>query len=164
MADTRLLEVVNRTLTPIDYIYDGVPGTIPPAYRRRADGTLEPAGRHGELRTVTLPFPAAEMARRQNVKMGTEDRYDPRNVQYLLGIGDRADDGTLTPAKEWINNSLDPIDRGTATERFDRSTMGDLDATGRAVPASGFPRGRGSIGGNEPSNYQDGPVDTNRPD
>lgn len=72
------------------------------------------AGPGGAPLTVMLPDYAAEMVKRQNVVMGTEDPENPRDVQYLIGFAnsDSADD-------------ISHVEQSEAIERLDRGMMDD---------------------------------------
>jgi hypothetical protein len=73
------------------------------------------AGPDGYPLAVLLPDYAAEMVKRQNIVMGTEDPENFRDVAYLLGCESWGDD-------------ISPIEQTSAIERFDRSLMANPDA------------------------------------
>lgn len=101
---------------------DGKPDTREPdtqeAVLKDGEPVLEErivgAGPGGAPLTLMLPDYAAEMVKRQNIVMGTEDPENPRDVQYLIGFAnaDSTDD-------------IDPIEQSDAIERLDRSLMGE---------------------------------------
>lgn len=141
MQNETIVEVVNRTTKPLDYLWDGCPGVIPPGYKVNDAGVVVPAGRDGQVRTHHMMHSLAEMARRQNVKRGTEDRWTGE-VEMLIGVAQRDENGVVTMAPNWVFNDISYTDAGNAVERFDRSKMGEADRGAHAIPASGFPRGR----------------------
>ncbi len=155
--------VVNRTTKPLNYTYDGVPGILRPGYRRDG-GKIAPAGRNGEILITHLPFSIAEMARRQNVVMGTENPYDPADVQYLVGIAVRdPETNALSPAARWPFNRIDYMEQGDATERLDRSLLLAKDQGAVVMPSRAYPRTRGAAGGGEGFKAgNDAPVHTDR--
>ena len=59
-----------------------------------------------------LPEFAAELVKRQNVVMGTEDPDNPRDVEYLCGVEAWGDD-------------IDHVEQSDAVERLDRSLLPD---------------------------------------
>lgn len=158
--DMTIVEAVNRTLEPLNFMFDGVPGVVHPGYKRDASGKIVPAGRDGQPFTTPMTKVSAEYARRQNVKLGTEDRYSGE-AEFLVGIGVRTAEGTLVANEHWLYNRIDPTDKGVARERLDRSTMPKRDQGVVEIEAAGYPRGRG---GAEISQFQfnDGPTPTSR--
>lgn len=160
-TDNSIVEVVNRTTQSLDFMFDGVPGVVYPGYKLDETGKPVPAGRDGYPRTTSLTKPQAEYARRQNVKMGSED---PRSgdLELLVGVGIRDEEGCLTADPNWIMNSISYTPRGDSLERFDRSTMPEMDRGVSLGPAHGM-QGRGAAAV-APFQYQDGAVDTSRPD
>lgn len=151
--------VVNRTIRPLDFMFDGRPGVLKPGYKaveKEEKGTAKlvvvPAGRDGQPVVNHLPFQMAEMARRQNIIKGTEDPFDIHNVQYLVGVAVRNEDtGALVPAENWPMNAIDPCEQSDALERLDRSKIEKWQGRdAEVVPAFGFPRDRGAAAGGEP--------------
>jgi len=159
MADTTAIELVNRTTKPLRFLFDGVPTDLRPGYVVKGN-IVVPAGRDNQPATThVMGKAAAEMARRQNPRMGTESRWNPAEVEYLVGVALRdPETNALVADPAWYLNQIDHVEQDTgAVERFDRSTM-ETGAQGAvAVPAAvGFPRGRGAA--IEPLQYQDGPT------
>lgn len=64
----------------------------------------------GPGETKTLPYNVAELCKRQNPIMGTEDFNDIRSSEHLLGIVEDGDDVT-------------PAEQSEAVERYDRDTV-----------------------------------------
>ena len=157
-----IIEVVNRTTKPLNFVFDGVPGVVRPGYKLTLDGEVVPAGRDGEPFTEHLPKDRAEMARRQNVIMGTEDRWNFNVQEYLVGAAVRDEDGHVSAAPGWPFNAIDHTEQSDALERFNRETMGEGDRGAVTVPASGFPRGRQAAMG--ALHYNEGGVHTQRTD
>lgn len=158
--DITVVEVVNRTTKPLNYVFDGQPGTIPPSYKFTDAGKVIPAGRDLQPLVTHLPKTIAEYARRQNVKRGTEDK-DTGEATFLVGVGMRLDDGTLIADPHWLMNEIGYTEQGTSVERFDRSKLDARARKGVEVEGSGFPKGR--LGAGEgPMQYNDGPVTTDR--
>jgi hypothetical protein len=89
-----IVTVVNRTSKPVEGIFDGQPMVIPP---------------HGRKAMLSN---AAELVKRQNPVMGSEDPTDPRSADYLLGV------------EEW-GDDISPLEQSDAVERFDRSLVTD---------------------------------------
>src|ERR1035437_1874465 len=158
--DMTIIEAVNRTTKPLNFMFDGVPGVVFPGYKLAPDGTIEPAGRDGHPRTTPLTKTTAEYARRQNVKLGTEDRYSGE-AEFLVGVADRLDDGSLIANPHWLLNDISHTEQGLSAERLNRGSMGAKDQAARPVATSGFPRGREGAA-TPPFQYADGPVPTNR--
>jgi hypothetical protein len=142
MKDETIIEVVNRTTKPLNYTWDGIPGILVPGYKVNEKGVVVPAGRDGQVRTVHLQSSVAEMARRQNIKHGSEDRWQGR-VEMLVGIAHRSEENVVTAAPHWLFNDISHTEQGDSIERFDRSTMGEADRNVHAMSATGFPQGRG---------------------
>ena len=91
-----IVTVVNRSSQSVEGIFDGQPIVIPP---------------HGKKAMLAN---AAELVKRQNPVMGTEDPGDLRSPQFLLGVLEWGDD-------------LSPIEQSVAIERFDRSLVHDAE-------------------------------------
>lgn len=111
----------NRTSKPLSITYDGKQWSLPP---------------YPETRDV--PRCVAEAACRQHPVMGTEDRYNPRDVELLVYV-----EGTKLPKT--------PIEQSDAIERFDRATMPlsaqavEVISGGRRTPPERTDAGRDSI-------------------
>lgn len=150
--DMTIVEAVNRTTKPLDYMFDGIPGVLLPGYRINAKGVVLPAGRDGQPQTTHLTKVCAEYARRQNVKMGTEDQSSGE-AELLIGIADRSPDGTLTVNPNWMYNDISYTEQSDRIERLDRSKMAVLDRNVTAMSASGMPKGRSAS--ESPLNYND---------
>lgn len=137
IAVPKMSFVVNRTTKDLDGTFNGQPLVIPAGYHiekqqkfkaAKDGGEPEPVIRNGEpvfedvvVRTldsrnqpvgVMLPDYAAEMVKRQNVLMGSEDPENPRDVEYLIGC------------EAWGDN-IDHLEQSDAAERLDRSLMSD---------------------------------------
>lgn len=153
----KMSAVVNRTTHDLNGTFNGQPLVIPAGYKpievpkmrlvKGKDGapdTEEPvlkdgnpvmqrriigAGPGGIALAVMLPDYAAEMVKRQNVVMGTEDPDNPRDVQYLIG------------SEAW-GDDISHLEQSDAIERLDRSLMGD-DAQGAVVRGAKRKRSRG---------------------
>jgi len=121
MAIPKMVSAVNRTLKPLDAMYDGQPVVLVPGYLQideEKDG--KPTGRKqvigagpgGAVKVNPLPYFAAEMVKRQNPIMGTEDPENPRDFESLIGIVEWGDD-------------IDYCEQSSAEERLDRSLMDD---------------------------------------
>jgi hypothetical protein len=158
--DMTIIEAVNRTTKPLNFMFDGVPGVVHPGYKLALDGSVVPAGRDGHARTTPLTKTTAEYARRQNVKLGTEDRYSGE-AEFLVGVADRNDDGTLVANPHWLFNDISYTEQGQSIERLNRASMADAARGARPSATSGFPRGREGAA-TPPFQYADGPVPTNR--
>lgn len=158
--DLTIVEAVNRTTKTLDFMFDGFPGVVNPGYRKNAKGEIEPAGRDGQPQTTPLNKTMAEYARRQNVKLGTEDRYSGE-AEFLVGVAERLPDGKLIANEHWPFNDISYTDAGTAIERLNRASMAPQDQKAVAAPTSGYPRGR-SGSADAPFQFQDGPVDASR--
>lgn len=108
----RIVNAVNRTTLPLDAMFDGQPVVIPAGYKIAEDGSVVGTGPGGEPLTFPLPYFAAEMVKRQNPQMGTEDPGNPRDFECLIGI------------KEW-DDDISHIEQSDAIERLDRELMDD---------------------------------------
>lgn len=111
----RIVNAVNRTTGPLDAMFDGQPVVIPAGYKlvgEEGQQTVVGAGPGGEPLTYPLPYFAAEMVKRQNPQMGTEDPGNPRDFECLIGI------------KEW-EDDISPLEQSDAIERLDRGLMDD---------------------------------------
>jgi hypothetical protein len=157
--DFSIVHAINRTTKVINFTFDGVPGVVVPGYKV-VNGVTVPAGRDGQPEVTPLSSTRAEYARRQNVKMGTEDR-DSGEAEFLVGVAERLEDGTLVASSHWPYNDISFTERGSAVERLDRSKMAGPDAMARAEPATGFPRGRQGVA-DAPFQFQDGPIATEK--
>lgn len=77
----------------------------------RFDGQVITIPAHGAKSMLSH---AAELVKRQNPLMGSEDMNDLRSPQFLLGV------------EEW-GDDVSPIEQSACEERFDRSLVNDLD-------------------------------------
>lgn len=154
-----IVQAVNRTTKPLNFMFDGVPGTVRPGYKV-VDGAVVPAGRDGQPDIEPLLKTQAEYARRQNVRLGSEDPVSGE-AELLIGIAIRLDDGTLVADEHWILNEISHIEQSTKIERLNREAMNDLDASAQPMRTSGFPRGRQGAA-IAPFQYADGPIDPGR--
>ena len=149
----QIVQVVNRTTKPLLLTYDQRQFPLAPGYRVEDDGTVMPAGPHGDVAVTHLDYLKAEMAKRQNVRLGTENPMNPRDVTYLVGIVEDGDDVSY-------------LEQSTAVERLDRSQFDDPKVRGaETVSGIGFPQasksGRAIVAA-ERLHYQDGILDTQR--
>jgi hypothetical protein len=129
MNQMGIVTVVNRTLEPLEGRWDGIPIDLPPGYRQREDGTIEPAGENGQPRGVQLLLPAARIVKAQHPQMGTADPDYPLDMEYLVGIVEEGDDISYVPPTE-------------AVELLNRSLITDADAQGAVVVGVGAPSRR----------------------
>jgi hypothetical protein len=159
--DQTIVEAVNRTTEPLSYMFDGVPGVIVPGYKIMA-GKVVPAGRDGQPQTTAVGKTRAEYARRQNVKMGSEDATTGE-ATFLIGVAERDEMGKITADPHWLWNEISYTEKGTAIERFDRTTLDEAAQGASAMRTSGYPRGRQGAA-DAPFQYADGPVTTQRTD
>lgn len=112
-AIPRVVNAVNRSTVPLDAMFDGQPVVIPAGYKVvDAEGVsrIIGAGRDGEPLTYPLPYFAAEMVKRQNPIMGTEDPTSPRDFESLIAI------------VEW-DDDVSHVEQSDAIERLDREMM-----------------------------------------
>jgi hypothetical protein len=157
--DQTIVEVVNRTTKPLNVMFDGVPYIVVPGYKMTDKGAV-PAGRDGQPKTTPMGKTVAEYARRQNVKLGTEEK-DTGEADFLVGVAQRDEMGKITADPHWIMNAISYTEQGNAVERFNRKSMDPRASRGEVEATSGFPRGRqGAADG--PFQYADGPVGTQR--
>lgn len=92
-------KVINRSSQPVEGIFDGVRYVWQPNEEKM------------------LPNNVAELCKRQNPVMGTEDFADINSAEYLLALP--SDDAS-------------PIEQTEKAERFDRDTIG-IDQTQQVV-------------------------------
>jgi len=134
-AVPKMCALVNRTTSPIDGTFDGQPLVIPPGYLN-VEGKITGAGPNGTPFGFQLPEYAAEMVKRQNPIMGTEDPENMRDVEYLLGVEAWGDD-------------ISHVEQSDSEERFDRELMGDEARGARKVSTGNARRkkkkGRGRL-------------------
>jgi hypothetical protein len=140
MSRTRIVRVTNRTLEPLDVMYDGAPDVIPAGYARDDSGAIVGAGPlvNGAYQVLTYPmeFFAAEAAKRQHPRMGTMDpnSTDARDTEYLIGVGAWGDEVNFveqTGADELLDRSKLPLARRNA-QAIDLAD-GARDVKGRSV-------------------------------
>jgi len=139
--------VVNRTTKPLEFTYDGRHGQLKPGYRID-NGKVVPAGRNGRPALQHMAYQVAEMARRQNVILGTENPFDLREVQYLVGIGSE-DGDKLVADPNWPNNSIAPVEQSQAVERLNRKLLDDEAQTAQPRRSAGWPQSREAAKGGE---------------
>lgn len=148
----QIVRVVNRTTKPLTVTFDGRQYNLVPGYREMPDGTVEPAGPHGEVAVTHLDYLKAEMARRQNPRKGTENPRDPADVEHLVAIVEDGHDVS------WLEQS-------DAVERLDRSQIEDAKVRNAEVVAGvGFPgrrSGRSQVA-EHATHFQDGLIATGR--
>jgi hypothetical protein len=119
----KMVNIVNRTIAPLDGMFDGQPVVLIPGYKVEGEGKEQKivgAGPNGAPATNVLPYFAAELIKRQNPVMGTEDPENPAAFECLLGVVEWGDD-------------IDPIKQSDAEERIDRSLLGDEAQTAKSV-------------------------------
>lgn len=110
-----IVTVVNRTLEPLEGRWDGVPIDLPPGYRQREDGSIEPAGPDGRPASVQLPRAAARRIKWQHPQMGTADPDYPLDMEFRVAILEDGDDVGYLPDAE-------------TTELINRKLLGDQEA------------------------------------
>lgn len=142
--------VINRTTKPLNYCYDGRHGVLKPGYKLGEKDIILPAGKNGRPAVQHLIFQVAEMARRQNVIAGTENPFDLREVQYLVGIAVEDEEGRLIAAPGWPENAITPCEQSVAKERLDRRLLDAEAQTAQTVRGRSFPRTRRQAEGGEP--------------
>ncbi len=141
--------VVNRSIKPLDFTWDGKHYVLKPGYK--LDGAkVIGAGLNGRPSITHMPYQMAEMARRQNVLMGTEDPMAPRDVQHLVGIAVEDENGNLVAAPGWINNTITHAEQTSATERLNRKQLDPEAQTAQPRRAGSWPRSRASAEPIEP--------------
>ncbi len=122
----RMVTAVNRTTSPLDAMFDGQPVVLVAGYVREgedANAAIVGAGPGGSVRGNPLPYFAAEMVKRQNPRMGTEDPTDPRDFESLVGI------------LEW-DDDVSHIEQSAAVERLDRELLDDEAQTAKSIRTS----------------------------
>ncbi len=135
--------VVNRSIKPLEVTYDGQHKVIQPGYKM--DGAkVVPAGVAGRPAVTHLPFQVAEMARRQNVLMGTENPFDLREVEYLVGVAVEDANGQLEPAKGWPQNAITHCEQTSEQERLNRTLLDPEAQSAQPRRAGAWPRSRTS--------------------
>lgn len=115
----RMVNAVNRTTGPLDAMFDGQPVVLIAGYEMK-DGEAVGAGPGGSVAVNPLPYFAAEMVKRQNPRMGTEDPTDPRDFESLVGIIEWKDD-------------ISHIEQSESLERLDRELMDDEAQTAKVI-------------------------------
>lgn len=122
-AVPRMVQAVNRTTGSLDAMFDGQPVILLAGYKRGAEGKIVGAGPGESVLTNPLPYFAAEMVKRQNPLMGTEDPTNPREFESLVGI------------VEW-DDDIEHIEQSDATERLDRELLDDEAQTAKQIRTS----------------------------
>ena len=142
----RMVTAVNRTTGPLDAMFDGQPVVIPAGYavvEKDVDGKkrqeIVGTGPGGAPKGLPLPYFAAEMVKRQNPVMGTEDPEAPNVFDSLVGILEWGDD-------------ISHIEQSDALERIDRELLDDEAQSARPI-RRGSKRGL-KKGGRRYSNQQ----------
>lgn len=124
-----MVNAVNRTTGPLDAMFDGQPVVLVPGYKLVDDPEKEGkqkvvgAGPGESVVTNALPYFAAEMVKRQNPLMGSEDPENPREFESLVGIMEWGDDITH-------------LEQSDKMERIDREMLDDEAQTARAIRTS----------------------------
>lgn len=129
----RLVNAVNRSTEPLDAMFDGQPVVLLPGYAKvEKDGKtiIVGAGPGEAVVSTPLPYFAAEMVKRQNPVMGTEDPESPGDFESLIGIIEWGDD-------------ISHIEQSDAEERLDRSLLDDVAQKAKTVRKRSKKRGRG---------------------
>lgn len=93
-ADAAFVRVVNRTSKPLTVTYNGRQAKVPPY--------------PGHIYMTAV---AAEKAVQQNRRLGTEDPYNPRDFESLLGV------------EGWSRFPCTPVEQSTAVEAANRSLL-----------------------------------------
>jgi len=155
-----IVQVVNRTIHPLEVMWDGTPHVLPPGYvlapKVEADGTpvllpngdpvieLRGAGPNGEPLSKPMLFFAAEAAKRQNPIMGTLDPQHHLSYETLVGVIEWGDDVShveQADAEELLDRSLLPPDRQDVVRQYvpgARKTSSDRErAKRRALYSAG---------------------------
>ena len=101
----------DRSEPPAGAMVDGQPLVLLPGYKN-IDGQVVGAGPGESVVVNPLPYFAAELCKRQNPQMGTEDPEDPKDFECLLGV------------EEW-GDDVSPIEQSDKEERMDRSMLDD---------------------------------------
>lgn len=122
-AVPKMVSVVNRTLKPLDAMFDGQPLVLLPGYKRNDEGAIVGAGPGDAVLVNQLPYFAAELAKRQLPNMGTEDPENPREFESLIGV------------IEW-NDDIDYLEPSDADERIDRDLLDDEAQTAKKIRTS----------------------------
>lgn len=128
-AIPKMVNVVNRTTSPIDGMFDGQPIILMPGYLvateevegKKPKQVVIGAGPGGAVVSTPLPYFAAELLKRQNPVMGTEDPEAPNVFDSLVGVVEWGDD-------------VSHVEQSAALERMDRELLDD-DAQ-KATPTS----------------------------
>jgi hypothetical protein len=124
----RMVTCVNRTTRPLDAMFDGQPVVIPAGYKvleetddkGKVTKRVIGAGPNESVLTYALPYFAAEMVKRQNPMMGTEDPSNPADFESLIAIVEWKDD-------------VDHIEQSDAVERLDRDMLDDEAQTAKPL-------------------------------
>lgn len=104
-----MVRIVNRTSQDLEVTFNGMQRVIPAGYRIEGNQAV-PSGDRGEPAFLMVPAPFGDYAKRQNVRMGTEDPENPRDVEFLVGVIEWGDD-------------ISHIEQSDAPERLDRSLV-----------------------------------------
>ena len=118
-----IVHVVNRTVRPLEVMWDGTPTVIPPGYKLAPvlDDAGQPtllkdgspvehiigAGPNGEPLSKPMLYFAAEAAKRQNPILGTLDPQHHLTYETLVGIPEWGDDVSHVEQNDLIEELLD---------------------------------------------------------
>lgn len=89
MYQDQIVHVVNRTLEPLDAMYDGRPYVIPPGYKVTGEGASQKvvgAGPGGEPASIPMLAGVAKTLIAQHPVMGTQDPYSAHPDQFEIGV------------------------------------------------------------------------------
>lgn len=122
-AIPKMVNVVNRTMSPIDGMFDGQPVVLMPGYvltdeevtdkgKTATRQVVVGAGPGGAVFSTPLPYFAAELLKRQNPVMGTEDPEAPNVFDSLVAVVEWGDD-------------ISHIEQSDSLERMDRELLDD---------------------------------------
>jgi hypothetical protein len=137
----KMVLVVNRTTRPLDAMFDGQPVVLLPGYmlapkegdeeKDKPKLVIVGAGPAGAVVTNSLPYFAAELVKRQNPVMGTEDPEAPNVFDSLIGVVEWGDD-------------ISHLEQSDAIERLDRELLDDDAQRARPTARSKANKKRGS--------------------
>lgn len=121
-AKLRIVNVINRTLEPLDVTWDGVPKVIPPGYRKDAEtGEIVGAGPGGQPHAEPCEYYMAEAAKRQHPVKGTLDPEHHLTYETYIGVREWGDDCSYrepSTAIELLDRSLLPPERQNVVHQY----------------------------------------------
>lgn len=113
-AKLRIVHVVNRTLEPLDVMWDGVPKVIPPGYKKLEDGTIVGTGPEGMPHREPCEYYMAHASKTQHPVPGTLDPEVHNAFECYTGVVEWGDDISYrepSAAIELLDRSLLPENR-----------------------------------------------------